>query len=61
MTKDGWIKCVEDSKNIPEQQALLAQLCYEQEAAKNRLRGLGFGWSGLDWDGTVDEIERQMK
>jgi hypothetical protein len=58
MTKEGWRELVVMAALDPERLELLAQLLAEQDAAKNRLRELGFGCVGMPWSDVVEEIAR---
>ncbi len=62
MTLDDYIEqakqCAVDYKNGDERGIeLLAKIAYESEQAKQKLRELGFGWTGLSLPRTVDQIK----
>jgi hypothetical protein len=56
MTLQGWREAVQGASRDTTLAELMAQLLFEQDAAKNRLRELGYGCIGMPWAKVVEEV-----
>jgi hypothetical protein len=56
MTRDGWRELVRSAHHNAPLLELLAELLAEQDAAKERLRRLGFGVCGMPWSDVIEEV-----
>lgn len=64
MIKEGWRQTVREAvqranEGEPTQLALLVELLTEQDQAKQELRELGYGCTGMPWLDVVKEIARR--
>lgn len=60
MTAQGWTNLVTKAISDSDTMALLVRVLVEQDEAKHRLRGMGFGVTGTPWLQMVDQIEHQL-
>jgi hypothetical protein len=56
MTEQGWREAALKAQTDPVLFDLMVKLLHQQDQAKQALRAKGYGWTGLDWPGTIDLI-----
>jgi hypothetical protein len=61
MTEQGWRECVRKTASDPVLADLMAKLLYEQDQAKQALRELGYGCSGMPWLDVIAELRARLR